>query len=195
MSLRGVYSTAFAHEICVTLKTGLSINNRMKYIRKPRFLISELRIIKLEYRQWQAMFSLFASIIGATVFTAFSAWLVWIMWKGGWALETAPERIEVLSKALLLSMGGSLVVLISMGFAINHRSLRITKDGLEASGGDTDTSDPFKGGDGGDGGDGDDPTATTVDTIVKTSVSVPTPPAATTDDPSADPAPDPLNNA
>lgn len=64
------------------------------------------------------------------------------MWRGGWPIDTAPVRIEVLSKALMLSLAGSIVVLISLGFAINRRTVKISKDGLEASGGEDETEEP-----------------------------------------------------
>ena len=87
-------------------------------------------------KEWRAHVALIASILGSIALTIFSSMLVYIMWKGGWPVETALVRIEVLSKALMLSLAGSLVVLITLGFAINRRSVKITKDGLEASGGD-----------------------------------------------------------
>ncbi len=87
-------------------------------------------------KEWRAHVALVASILGSIALTIFSSALVYIMWKGGWPVDTALVRIEVLSKALMFSLGGSLVVLITLGFAINRRSVKITKDGLEAIGGD-----------------------------------------------------------
>lgn len=69
-------------------------------------------------------------------FTFFAGALVYVVWKGGWPVETSEMRIEILGQALLLAMAGSLVVLISLGFAINRRMVKITRDGLVASGGD-----------------------------------------------------------
>lgn len=62
--------------------------------------------------------------------------MVYILWKGGWPVETAVMRLEILGDALILSLSGSLVVLVSLGFAINRRSVKISRDGLEASGGE-----------------------------------------------------------
>jgi len=93
-------------------------------------------------KEWRAHTALMASILGAIAFTAFSMVLVYIMWQGGWPLETASMRIEILGKALTLSLSGSLVVLISLGFAINRRSVKINKDGLEASGGEDNDDEP-----------------------------------------------------
>jgi hypothetical protein len=83
-------------------------------------------------KEWRAHIALMASILGAVALTAFSISLVYIMWRGGWPIETSEMRIEILGKALILS----LVVLISLGFAINRRSVKISTDGLEASGGE-----------------------------------------------------------
>ncbi len=103
-------------------------------------------------KEWRAHVALIASIFGAVAFTIFSMGLVWIMWKGGWPVDTSPQRIEILGKSLMLALGGSLVVLISLGFAINRRSVKITTEGLEASGGEGDSDDPnTKDGDDSDG--------------------------------------------
>ena len=93
-------------------------------------------------KEWRAHIALLASILGAIAFTSFSAFLVYIMWQGGWPVETSADRIETLSKALMLSLAGSLVVLISLGFAVNRRTVKISKDGLEASGGEDDEPQP-----------------------------------------------------
>lgn len=87
-------------------------------------------------REWRAHIALISSIFGSMAFTFFAAGLVYIVWKGGWTPETSEMRIEILGQALLLALAGSLVVLVSLGFAINRRMVKITKDGLEASGGD-----------------------------------------------------------
>lgn len=87
-------------------------------------------------KEWRAHTALVASILGAIAFTVFSGALVYIMWKGGWPIETAEARIETLGKALMLSLSGALVVLITLGFAVNRRSVKISSEGLEASGGD-----------------------------------------------------------
>jgi hypothetical protein len=87
-------------------------------------------------RDWRAHLALIASILGSVALTAFSAIMVYILWKGGWPVETAVMRLEILGDALILSRSGSLVVLVSLGFDINRRSVKISRDGLEASGGE-----------------------------------------------------------
>ncbi|RYF11383.1 MAG: hypothetical protein EOO77_19505 [Oxalobacteraceae bacterium] len=91
------------------------------------------------HREWRAAVALIASIFGSVAMTVFAGALCWVMWRGGWPIETAPERIKILGEALLLSLTGSLVVLVTLGFAINRRSIRVSKDGFEASGGDGET--------------------------------------------------------
>jgi hypothetical protein len=93
-------------------------------------------------RDWRALLALVASVGGSCALTALSAWIVWILWKGGWPDFTAPQRIDVLSKTLLLALGGSLVVLISLGLAINRRQVKLDRDGFEMSGGDSDSPSP-----------------------------------------------------
>lgn len=87
-------------------------------------------------RDWRALLALVASVAGSASLTGFAGWLVWILWQGGWPIATAEMRIGILGKALLLSLGGSLVVLISLGLAINRRSVKVGRDGIEVSGGD-----------------------------------------------------------
>jgi hypothetical protein len=96
-----------------------------------------------EPRDWRASVALIASIFGSIAMTCFSGMLVYIMWKGGWPVETAEARVHVLGKALMLSLTGSLVVLTTLGFAINRRTIKVGRDGFEASGGgDDDTPAP-----------------------------------------------------
>lgn len=92
-------------------------------------------------REWRASIALIASVLGAVAFTVFSAWLVWVLWQGGWPIETAPERITFLGKALMLSLSGSLVVLITLGFAINRSTVKVGPSGIEASGGEGEHND------------------------------------------------------
>ena len=129
-----------------------------------------------EPRDWRAAVALVASIFGSIAMTAFSATLVYIMWKGGWPDDTAEARVEVLSKALMLSLAGSLVVLISLGLAINRRSVKLGKDGLDVSGGDESPS----------------PTPPIVTTTTTTAIA-PAPSATTpADEPDLLPDPEPL---
>ena len=86
-------------------------------------------------RDWRAFIALAASIVGAAVLTGFAAWLVHIVrnWRGFDEL-----RISILGNALygvLLIVG---VVLVSLGLAINRRSVKgsILGASFEATGGD-----------------------------------------------------------
>ncbi len=94
-----------------------------------------MNIFDLPPRDLRSLIALLASICGSMALTAFSAILVFIVWKGGWPIETAAVRVEVLSKALMLSLAGSLVVLITLGFVINRRSIKVSTNGFEAVGG------------------------------------------------------------
>lgn len=87
-------------------------------------------------RDWRASVALVSSVFGSIAMTAFSGALVYIMWMGAWPVSTAEARVHVLGKALMLSLTGSLVVLTTLGFAINRRSIKVSKDGFEATGGD-----------------------------------------------------------
>lgn len=87
-------------------------------------------------RDWRALLALAASIAGATFLTLLAAWIVWILWRGGWPIWTARDRIALLGKALLLALGGSFVVLVSLGLAINRREIKVSRDGFELSGGE-----------------------------------------------------------
>ncbi|WP_414902451.1 hypothetical protein ACMT1E_04275 [Sphingomonas flavalba] len=84
----------------------------------------------------RALLALVASIAGAAVLTGFAAWLVWILWRGGWPVATAPMRVAALARALMLALLIIGAVLLSLGLAINRRSIRLGRDGFEASGGD-----------------------------------------------------------
>jgi hypothetical protein len=95
-----------------------------------------------EPRDWRASVALVASVLGSIAMTGFSAMLVFIIWRGGWPDATAEARVEVLSKALMLSLAGSLIVLTTLGFAINRRSIKVSKDGFEAIGGDGENIPP-----------------------------------------------------
>ena len=105
----------------------------------------------LKTREIMAYIALGASIFGSMILTGFAIWVIWIVWQGGWALDTAPQRISILSKALVISLGGSLIVLITLGFVISRRTIKVTKDGF------TMQSDGDGGGD--DNDDDDDPSS------------------------------------
>lgn len=107
-------------------------------------------------RDWRALLALIASVVGAAVLTIFAVWLVSIVraWRGFDEI-----RIGILGNALygLLFIVG--IVLVSLGLAINKRSVKgsVLGASFEASGGD------------------DDPApATSVNTTTTTTVSPPT---------------------
>lgn len=87
-------------------------------------------------RDLRAFIALCASVGGSIALTGFAAAIVVILWQGAWPVATAPLRIDLLGKALMLSLAGSLLVLISLGLAINKRSVKLTRDGLDVSGGE-----------------------------------------------------------
>lgn len=83
-------------------------------------------------KSWLAFIALIASIIGAGVLTANRIWLIKI-------LEAARNitAIADIAKLDTLIIG---LVLLSLGLAINRRTAKLSKDGIELSGGeDSDT--------------------------------------------------------
>ena len=88
-------------------------------------------------RDWRALLALCASILGSASLTCFAGAIVWILWKGGWSHATDEQRIALLGKALILSLVGGLIVLCSLGLAINRREIKVSRAGFEMSGGDT----------------------------------------------------------
>ena len=74
-----------------------------------------------EPRDVRAWIALWASIGGAMALTGFAAGLVLILWLGGWSETTAVLRLGFLGQIALLTLAGALVVLISLGLAINRR--------------------------------------------------------------------------
>lgn len=87
-------------------------------------------------RDWRALIALLGSIGGAFALTGVAGALIAILAWGDWRDSTQVLRIEFLGKSLLLALGGSLVVLISLGLAINKRSVRVSKEGFDMTGGD-----------------------------------------------------------
>ncbi len=87
-------------------------------------------------RDLRAFIALAASVGGSIALTGLAAAIVAILWLGTWPVATAELRIGLLGKAMMLALAGSLLVLISLGLAINKRSVKLTRDGLDVSGGD-----------------------------------------------------------
>lgn len=92
-------------------------------------------------RDWRAFIALAASILGAIALTGFSFWIVRML--GRFARDYPETRGEVV-KALANSNYGLLgiigAILLSLGLAINRRSVKGSAFGasFEASGGDDD---------------------------------------------------------
>lgn len=86
----------------------------------------------------RAFVALIASIGGAMALTLFAAWIVWILWRGGWPIDTSVARVEALAKALLGLLLTVAIILVSLGLAINRRSVKGSAFGatFEATGGD-----------------------------------------------------------
>jgi hypothetical protein len=84
-------------------------------------------------RDWRAKVALLASIGGAMALTLYAAATLYLLaYQPMWA-----DRIDPVAKQGFIALGGALVVLVSLGMAINRRSFKISKDGIEAAGGDT----------------------------------------------------------
>ena len=81
-------------------------------------------------REWRAMIALIASIAGSAVLTAMLAWIVHLL-----ATWREAEAIARIAYGLLAIIGS---ILLSLGLAINRRSIKLTRDGFDASGGDGD---------------------------------------------------------
>ncbi|MBA3678414.1 MAG: hypothetical protein H0W74_13605 [Sphingosinicella sp.] len=79
-------------------------------------------------RDWRAFLALAFSIGGAAVLTGLLGWTIRILERGA-----QMEAIANISYALLGIIGA---VLLSLGLAINRRSIKFSKEGFEASGGD-----------------------------------------------------------
>lgn len=102
-------------------------------------------------RDWRGMVALTASIAGAAVLTAFAWWLVAVLTGQADRLisELVRDRgarsevgqvlvviIKTQAWALKLLLAGIIAVLLSLGLAINKRTVRLGRGGFEASGGD-----------------------------------------------------------
>ena len=96
-------------------------------------------------RDWRAMIALWASIAGAAVLTGFSAWLVTLV--VAFARRDAALGARALD-ALAYSNYGLLAVigavLLSLGLAINRRSVKASAFGahIEAGGGEEHSCQP-----------------------------------------------------
>lgn len=96
----------------------------------PRWPVSDT---PLDTRKWVA---LLASFGGALIFTAGTIAMVMLLWKGGWSAATEGARLEYVGIIAIMVCGGSLAANLGFSFVMGRRSFKISKDGLEASGGD-----------------------------------------------------------
>ena len=87
-----------------------------------------MRLPNWPAKTWLAFIALIASILGAAVLTIHRIWLIQI-------LEAAKlfAAIADIAKLDTLIIG---LILLSLGLAINRRTAKLSKDGIELSGGD-----------------------------------------------------------
>jgi hypothetical protein len=79
-------------------------------------------------KEWLAVVALGASVGGAAVLTANRVWLISILEKAkAWA------DIADIAKLDTLILG---LILLSLGLAINRRTAKLSRDGIELSGGE-----------------------------------------------------------
>jgi ABC-type multidrug transport system fused ATPase/permease subunit len=94
-------------------------------IKSPKHIVDSIT-----QRQIMSYLALFFSVIGSAVFSAMAMWIVWIVWRGGWAVSTENVRLEILGKTLEMALFGSLVVVISFGFLIGMRTIKLGPSGV-----------------------------------------------------------------
>ena len=99
-----------------------------------------MRLVRWPARDGRALIALVASIAGAAVLTGFSVWLVKhlvrLAWQDPSVRSAVIEALATSNYGLLAIIGA---VLLSLGLAINRRTLRASAFGasLEADGGET----------------------------------------------------------
>lgn len=82
----------------------------------------------LTIKEWLAFIALIATIVGAAVLTFHRIWLIQI-------LERAKHFADIADIAKLDTWIIGIVIL-SLGLAINRRTIKVSRSGIEASGGD-----------------------------------------------------------
>ncbi|MDT9600300.1 hypothetical protein [Sphingosinicella rhizophila] len=97
-----------------------------------------MRLPSWSARDWRAFIALWASILGAAVLTGFSIWVVAILRALPLTASTAPLIIGALANSNYALLGIVGAILLSLGLAINRRTLKLTREGFEASGGEAD---------------------------------------------------------
>jgi len=88
-----------------------------------------MRVPDWPARDWRALIALIASIAGAAVLTGLLAWTVRLL--EGWR---DAEAIATIAYGLIAIIGA---ILLSLGLAINRRTIRLSREGFEASGGES----------------------------------------------------------
>ena len=86
----------------------------------------------------RALIALVASIGGTMALTLVVVALIWIFWRGGWSGGTELARIDKLGLIAVLVTVIMGVVMVSLGLAINRRTVKGSAFGasFEAEGGD-----------------------------------------------------------
>lgn len=57
----------------------------------------------------------FWAMVGAAIsLNGFAGWLVWIIWHGGWPLSQAGRQLDILGKALWLTLGMILIIVVAL---------------------------------------------------------------------------------
>jgi hypothetical protein len=89
-------------------------------------------------RDLRAFIALLASIGGTMALTIAVALIVLILWRGGWTNGTENARIDKIGLIAILLTVIMGVVMVSLGLAINRRSVKGSAFGasFEATGGD-----------------------------------------------------------
>ena len=89
-------------------------------------------------RDLRAFIALIASIGGTMALTVVVIWLIYIFWRGGWSNGTELARIDKLGLIAVLVTVIMGVVMVSLGLAINRRTVKGSAFGasFEAEGGD-----------------------------------------------------------
>jgi hypothetical protein len=97
-------------------------------------------------KDWRALLALLGSIGGAAALTAFLAYGYWLNVEGShWTVATEEHRAHTARWILWIVSGGIVLVLFSLGMAINRRSFKGTfgKASLGFEGGEAeDTTAP-----------------------------------------------------
>ena len=86
-----------------------------------------MKLPRLTLKEWLALIALLASIGGAAVLTLNRVWLIRM-------LERAKAWADIADIAKLDTLIIGLIIL-SLGLAINRRTAKLSKDGIELSGG------------------------------------------------------------